>query len=313
MGRGYWSIFVLVGLSQLVGGSWQPLTSAMMARLAGANGRHALNLAYTLSMSGMMLVAPAIGALLLPVAGPVPLVSGDAVSFLVGAALFASLPAMPGLGRGSLTVRSAATGGFAAVYRRPVLRIVALGAFSSTLVITALQASLPDLAAQRFGSSADAGFCWAAVGLGGIIGSLIALWRPLQRPAVILPAIVGEILCIGAVALAGGPAIDLILLAGNTASASLAQIEGGVVIQSQARDTVARVQSAVSTSRFLGMAGGAALALVLALTVTWQALVVLLAVLGLVLMAGAALGPSGTAAAAADAARPASPLAGIPD
>jgi hypothetical protein len=124
---------------------------------------------------------------------------------------------------------------------------------------------------------------------------------------------VGEILCIGAVALAGGPAIDLILLAGNTASASLAQIEGGVVIQSQARDTVARVQSAVSTSRFLGMAGGAALALVLALTVTWQALVVLLAVLGLVLMAGAALGPSGTAAAAADAARPASPLAGIPD
>jgi len=310
LGRGYWAIFVLVGISQLVGGSWQPLTSAMMARLAGAESRHTLNLVYNLSMGGMMLGAPAVGALLLPVVGAVPLVAGDAVSFVVSAALFLSLPSMPGIAGRSLTVRSAATGGFAAVFRRPVLRVVALGAFSTTLVITALQAALPDLAAQRFGSSADAGFCWAAVGLGAMLGSVIALWRPLQRPAVILPAIVGEILCVGAVALVGSPALDLVLLAGNTASASLVQIEGGVIIQSQAADTVARVQGAVSTSRFVGMAGGAMLALLLALTLKWQTLVVILAVVGLGLLGVAALGPSDRTAMTRG---PSSPLAEIPD
>jgi hypothetical protein len=312
LGRGYWAIFILVGLSQLVGGSWQPLTSAMMARLAGSDTRHALNLAYQLCMSGMMLVAPAAGALLLPLLGPVPLVLTDAASFMLGAALFLSLPRMPRVVGRPLTVRGAATGGFEAVFRRPILRVVAIGAFSATVVITALQAALPALAAERFGSSADAGFCWAAVGLGGILGSLVALWRPLQRPAVVLPAMVGEIALIGAVAIARWPAADLVFLAASTASASLSQIEGGVIIQSQASDIVARVQGAVSTSRFLGMAGGAALALVLALTVAWQILVLILTVAGLALLGAAALGPRQRAEQVAPA-RHTSPLSEIPE
>jgi hypothetical protein len=310
LGHGYWAIFVLVGLSQLVGGSWQPLTSATMARLAGSDTRHALNLAYQLCMNGMMLVAPAAGALLLPLLGPVPLVLSDAASFGLGAALFLSLPRMPRVAGRPLTVHSAATGGFAAVYRRPILRIVALGAFSATVVITALQAALPALASQRFGSSADAGFCWAAVGLGGILGALVALWRPLQRSGVILPAVVGEIAFIGAVAIVARPAADLVFLAASTASATLGQIEGGVIIQSQPSDIVSRVQSAVSTSRFLGMAGGATLALLLALTVTWQVLVVILAVVGLGLLGGAALGPDEHRATAGG---PSSALGDIPD
>ncbi len=193
-----------------------------------------------------------------------------------------------------------------------MIRIVAVGAFSATVVITALQAALPALAAQRFGTSADAGFCWAAVGLGGILGSLLALWRPLRTPAVILPGLVGEIACIGAVAVAGGPAIDLLLLAASTAAASLAQIESGVIIQSQAPGTVGRIQGAVSTSRFLGMAGGATLALLLALTVTWQVLVVILAIGGLLLLGASTLGPRSTLRTAAEATAQ-SPVTDIPD
>jgi MFS family permease len=289
-GHALWAIFVLAGLSQLVGGAWQPLTSALMARLAAGEARHGINLAYILLGSGMMLVSPAIGALLLPVLGPVPLVLTDAATFLLAAGLFLSLPAM-GRAVRSLTLRAAAIGGFSAAFRQPMLRIVAMGAFSATVVITALQAALPALASQRFGTSADAGFCWAAVGLGGVLGSLLALWPPLRRPAVIMPALVGEIACIGAVALASGPAIDLLLLAVSTGSASLAQIEGGVVIQSQAPEMVGRIQGAVSTSRYLGMTGGATLALLLALTVTWQVLVFALAVGGLVLLLASAFGP----------------------
>jgi len=104
------------------------------------------------------------------------------------------------------------------------------------------------------------------VGLGSIAGSLLVLWPPLRHPGVILPGIAAEIAGIGAVAIAGAPAADLLILVASTAAASLAQVEGGVVVQSQAPDTVGRIQGAVSTSRYLGMSGGAALALVLAVT-----------------------------------------------
>ena len=311
-GRGLWAVFVLAGLSQLVGGAWQPLTGALMARLARGGARHSINLAYILLGSGMMLVSPAVGALLLPHLGPVPLVLGDAATFVVAAGLFFLVPVAGGGAARSLTSRAAAVGGFSAAFRLPIIRIVAVGAFSATVAITALQAALPALASQRFGTSADAGFCWAAVGLGGILGSLLALWRPLRTPAVILPGLVGEIACIGAVALAGGPAVDLVLLAASTASASLAQIESGVIIQSQAPEIVGRIQGAVSTSRFLGMAGGATLALLLALTVTWQVLVVILTLGGLLLLGASTLGPRSTPDPLTAATR-VSPLVDIPD
>jgi MFS family permease len=311
--RALWAVYVLAGLSQLVGGSWQPLTAALMARLASGENRHTLNLVYVLLSGGAMLVSPAIGALLLPSLGAVPLVLADAATFAVAAGLFLSLPAMPaGVVAHRLTLRGAAFGGFTAVLRQRMLRIIALGAFSSTVAITALQAALPALASQRLGSSADAGLLYAAVGLGSIAGSLIVLYPPLRRPGVILPGLACEIAGIGVVAVAAAPAADLIILMASTAMASLAQVEGGVVVQSQASNAVGRIQGAVSTSRYLGMSGGAALALILAVTVhsSWEVLVLVLALGGLVLLGVSALGRRETPAVTAAIG---SPLAEIPD
>lgn len=312
--RALWSVYVLAGLSQLVGGSWQPLTAAVMAKLATGQDRHTLNLVYISLSGGAMLVSPAIGVLLLPSLGAVPLVLADAATFAVAAIFFALLPVMPAGAVHRLTLRSAALDGFTAVLRQRTLRVIAAGAFASTVAITALQAALPALASERFGNAADAGILYASVGLGSIAGSLIVLWRPLRRPGVILPGIAAEIAGIGAVALAGAPAADLLILVGSTAMASLAQVEGGVVVQSQSPDTVGRIQGAVSTSRYLGMSGGAALALVLAVTVqsNWQALVLILAIGGLILLGASALGPR-TAGEARTTGAGISPLAEIPD
>jgi MFS family permease len=309
-----WSVYVLAGLSQLVGGSWQPLTAPVMARLATGENRHTLNLVYISLSGGAMLISPAIGALLLPSLGAVPLVLTDAATFAVAAILFLSLPAMPAGVAHRLTLRGAAFDGFTAVFRQRMLRIIALGAFSSTAAITALQAALPALASQRFGNSADAGLLYACVGLGSIVGSLIVLWPPLRRPGVILPGIACEIAGIGAVAIAGAPGVDLLILIASTAMASLAQVEGGVLVQSQAPDTVGRIQGAVSTSRYLGMSGGAAVALILAVTVQskWQILVLILAIGGLLVLGASALGPRSAPGPLA-AATQTSPLADIPD
>jgi MFS family permease len=309
--RALWSVYVLAGLSQLVGGSWQPLTAAVMARLGDGENRHTLNLAYISLSGGAMLVSPAIGALLLPSLGAVPLVLTDAATFAVAAIFFFSVPSMPAGAARRPTLRGAVLDGFTAVLRQRLLRIIALGAFSSTVAITALQAALPALASQRFGNSADAGILYAAVGLGSVIGSLIVFWPPLRRPGVILPGLACEIAGIGAVAIAGAPVADLLFLLVSTAMASLAQVEGGVLVQSQAADRVGRIQGAVSTSRYLGMSGGAALALILSLALTWQRLVLILALGGLVLLGLATLG-SRSASEPLAAAAP-SPVAGIPE
>ena len=116
-------------------------------------------------------------------------------------------------------------------------------------------------------------------------------------------------------ALAGAPAADLLVLVASTGMASLAQVEGGVVVQSQPAEAVGRIQGAVSTSRYLGMSGGAALALILAVTLrgNWEMLVVSLAIGGLILLGASALGPgTGSEAGMANAAAN-SPLAEIPD
>jgi len=310
--RALWSVYVLAGLSQLVGGSWQPLTAAVMARLGTGENRHTLNLVYIGLSGGAMLVSPAIGALLLPSLGAVPLVLTDAATFAVAAILFVSLPSMPAGVALRPTLRGAAFDGFTAVFRQRMLRIIALGAFASTVAITALQAALPALASQRFGNSADAGLLYASVGLGSVVGSLIVFWPPLRRPGVILPGLACEIAGIGAVAIAGAPVADLLILMASTAMASLAQVEGGVLVQSQAADRVGRIQGAVSTSRYLGMSGGAALALPLSLALTWQRLVIILTISGLVLLGVSTLGPRSTLRTAAEATAQ-SPVTDIPD
>lgn len=85
-----------------------------------------------------------------------------------------------------------------------------------------------------------------------------------------------------------------------------------MIIQSQAPDMVGRIQGAVSTSRFLGMTGGAALALFLALTLSWQMLIGILTIGGLVLLGLSTLGPRSAAELLA-ATPQASPVGNIPD
>lgn len=292
-GRGLWAVYLLAGLSQLIGGSWQPLTAALMSRLAAGKDRHTLNLVYILLSGGAIVVSPAVGALLLPVIGAVPLVLADAVSFLFAAGFFLSLPRMPGAAARHLSLRGAAFGGFAVVLPLRILRVIALGAFSSTVAITALQTALPALALQRFGSSADAGVLYASVGFGSMGGSLLALWPAMRRQAVILPGLAVNLVGIGLVGVARAPVTDLLILAISTAASSLAQVEGGVVVQSRPQGTVGRVQGAVSTSRFIGMAGGAAISLGLAVTVkaSPQMMVLVLALVGLVILLASAIGP----------------------
>jgi MFS family permease len=311
-GHDLWAIYLLVGLAQLIGGAWQPLTAALMARVAVGQGRHALNLAYVFLTGASIVVSPAVGALLLPVLGAVPLVLSDAVSFALAAALFLSLPAMPGGAVRRLTARGAALGGFVAIFPRRILRIIGAGTFASTVAITALQTALPALALQRLGSADRAGFLYAVVGLGSMAGSLLALWHPIQHPRVILPGNAIAIVGIGIVVAAGSPAVDLLVLSLSTAASSLAQVEAGVVIQSQPREIVGRVQGAVSTCRFVGMTAGAAIALAVAAggSERWQVLVPLLAAVGLVILVVASLG-GGRAGEALEGHAGPSPLADL--
>jgi len=150
-----------------VGGSWQPLTAAVLARLATGENRHTLNLVYLLLGGGAMLVSPAIGALLLPSLGAVPLVLTDAATFAVAAILFLSLPAMPAGLAHPLTLRAPRSTASPLCFASGCSGSSPSGPSASTVAITALQAALPalasrDLATRRTPASSTRRWGWGA-------------------------------------------------------------------------------------------------------------------------------------------------------
>ena len=95
-----------------------------------------------------------------------------------------------------------------------MLRSLAASFFCSGAAITALQAVLVVAAAERFGQDATVGLLYAAVGAGGVVGSLALLrWRPAaDRRGRHLGGFLLEIVPLGVFALVGGliPALGLL-------------------------------------------------------------------------------------------------------
>ena len=143
-----WSVYVLAGLSQLVGGSWQPLTAAVMAKLATRRGpAHPQPRVHRPERWGDAGLPGDRGpaAALARGGAPGPCRRGhvrrrrDPLRLAPGHARGRRAPAHPPRCRARR------------LQRRPPsahLRVIAVGAFSSTVAITALQAALPALASQ---------------------------------------------------------------------------------------------------------------------------------------------------------------------
>ncbi len=157
------------------------------------------------------------------------------------------------------------------------MRSLALSFFCSAAAITALQAVLVVAAAQRFGQDTAVGWLYAAVGAGGVAGSLVLLrWKP--RPIGAGGISIGfllEVVPLGIFALVGWLIPALALLAFSTAAAALYQTRGQTALQQRVpADVLGRVTGLTRLLLYAGMLTGAVAAVALVDVVGWSTLVV---------------------------------------
>ena len=270
------AVLALLALSQAAGGAAQPAGQAAIPCLVPAAGVARLNAAVGAVDAAALVVGPGIAAGLLGLLGAgcaAWLVAADAASFLALAALLAGLRH---LNRGE-TDGAAEPGhpwaGVRLVLERPFLRQLALAQFGIFGTITCLQAVLPAAAQQCLGSAAAAGWIYAAVGTGNVLGALVLLRtrrRGLSGRSMALLTL-GELLPLGAFALVGSAWID-IGLAGlsGLASAPYEILAASEMARSVAADRLGQASAAVWLFGYAGMLGGGLLAAALAPHLGWM-------------------------------------------
>jgi MFS family permease len=173
-------VFAAAGVSNVVGTAFRPAQAALIPSLARTPQElSAANVASSTVESVGSLMGPALGGILLAVTSPEIVVGVNAVSFLWSSLMVAGISAVPvqRSARGERPrFRSEAAAGFRTIAAEPPLRLVAavyaaqtVVAGAYTVLVVAASIELLDMGESGFG------FLNAAVGVGGVVGGLIAL------------------------------------------------------------------------------------------------------------------------------------------
>lgn len=173
-------LFAAAGLSNVIGTAFRPAQAALIPSLARTPEElSAANVASSSVESIGSLVGPALGGILLAVTNPEIVVAVNALSFIWSALMVSSIRAVPVAAppRGERpSFRSEASAGFRTIGSEPALRLVAavyaaqtVVAGAYTVLVVAASIELLEMGESGFG------FLNAAVGVGGVVGGLIAL------------------------------------------------------------------------------------------------------------------------------------------
>jgi predicted MFS family arabinose efflux permease len=273
-----WAIYVAVLVSQFLGSVAQPCYTALVPRVTTPERLGRVQGTYVALQSSSILVGPAVGAVLLTVTTPQFLVAIDALSFVAAAILLTTLL---GVGRTDEPIGAGTRGirvGLRAIGRDPMLRFLAAACVANAATVTALQAVLVVAAAQHFGHDTVVGWLYAAVGAGGLIGTLPVIRRTPARVG--LSWIVGpSILELAPLALfvfvTSLPAAVLLLFL-SSFGATLYQTRGAVGMQQRvAGDVLGRASAVIGLAVYVGMLLGAVAALALVSAIGWEATVLI--------------------------------------
>lgn len=276
--RVLWGVYLAVALAQFLGSMAQPAYNAVIPHIVSREQLGRVNAIYNAILESCILVAPALGALLLLLSvTPQALILGDAASFVLAAALMLSLRT-----RGHGGSKDKRAGGMFAgvsiVSRDPTLRMFAVGHLCNAFVITALQAVLVVAASQRFGHDTDVGWLYAAVGAGGLLGSVaLVRWAPQQvRSRGIALAVFAELIPLGLFAIAPNLAVAFALLFVSAVAAILYQTRGATALQQTVRqELLGRVNAVIRLCLYLGMFAGAVAAVSTLQWLSWDRMLAL--------------------------------------
>jgi MFS family permease len=277
-----WGIYVAVALAQFFGAAAQPCYTALIPRVTSpARLGRIQGISSALSNSSI-LVSPAFGALILPYTTPQVLIGVDAATFVVAAAIIASLAGFGG-GTGEVQGFRGASAGIPLVLRDSALRYLAAAYVANAAAVTTLQAVLVVAAAQRFGHDTAVGWLYAAVGAGSLLGTI-----PVIRKT---PARIGTPLIIAATALELVPLalfafvtvfpLAVLLLFMSGIGAASYQTRGIIGLQQRVPQAlVGRTMAVIRSAQYVGMLLGAIAAVSLVGPLGWEASLLIVCAVG---------------------------------
>jgi MFS family permease len=269
------AIYIAVVATQLAGAASRPLFPALIGIHTPQSRRGLFNSLDQIIFETSLFVAPVLGAVLLTVTSAADVIAVDVGTFALAAAILITLPASTPGGIATTTLGQGAMAGFRFVWAHRPLRLGAVGFTFSGAVVTLLQSVIVVAAAQRFGGADRVGYCYSAVGVGGIIGGGLAL--RLRARAVTRTDIYASALCeIAPLALLPLPhsllpALALLFVSGI--GGTLNWTFTTTYMQNHAPvDILGRVSAALITANFAGMLLGAVVALAFAQLFGWPGL-----------------------------------------
>ena len=269
-----WPIYLVVAVAQFLSSVAQPAWGALIPRVSSERNLGRINGLYSSLFASALLVSPALGALLLPVIPAEWLITFDALTFLVAATLLLTLHRMDEP-RGENAVPGVLAV-LPVVLRDGTLRSFAAAWLANPAVITALQAVLVVVAAQRFGHDTEVGWLYAAVGAGGLIGSL-SFMRTTPARVTKLAIVFFTFVELAPLALfvwAPNLILGCMLLFVSSIGGVLWQVYGSIGMQQRIpAQMLGRANAVTRTALSLGMLLGALAATALVQPLGWQATV----------------------------------------
>jgi MFS family permease len=282
-----WPIFVVAACAQFFGSAAQPCYGALIPRVTDAAGLGRIQGAYSALNSSSLMVAPAIGALVLPFTAPDVLIAIDAATFFVAASLLATLTGVGNDTSASIRSTRGMSAGVPIVLHDPMLRFLAVAYISNAAAVTALQAVLVVAAAQRFGHDTAVGWLYAAIGAGSLLGTLPVIRktpeRVGQKPIIAFTAL--ELAPLAAFVFVSNIALAVALLFLSAVGATLYQTRGAVGLQQRVpRELLGRTTAVERFAGYLGMLFGAIAAVSLVQPFGWESTVLIVCAVGATLL-----------------------------
>ena len=180
-----WSLAVLSGLTGMATGFFNPASSGLLPEVVAREHLQQANGLRATAMSGGEIVGPALAGVLVASVGPGWALAIDGATFGASAAFLANLRLPRRLGRaGASFLHDLRTGWSEFRSRRWVWSLV-LAASLGNMLWAAFGVLGPVVAKQDLGGAAVWGTIMAAMGVGALVGALIAIRARPRRPLVV--------------------------------------------------------------------------------------------------------------------------------
>jgi MFS family permease len=174
-------VYLVAAISTVTSTAFRPAQSALLPALARTPEElTAANVAASTIESVGVFLGPALGGILLALTGPAVVFAVNGATFLWSAFLIARIrtpepPVEAVASQHPLGTWAEASAGFAAILREPRLRLVVGLTTAQTFVFGALTVLMVVLAFDLLDTgSAGVGFLNSAIGVGGVLGSIVA-------------------------------------------------------------------------------------------------------------------------------------------